>query len=62
MYKTELSEEWYILTPINIGGKLINNGVGISYNEYLNEIEKFKTLEDYEARCIELNIILDEEL
>tara|TARA_R110000765_G_scaffold53454_3_gene107181 strand:+ start:1743 stop:1934 length:192 start_codon:yes stop_codon:yes gene_type:complete len=59
-FKTELSEEWYILMPNKAAAKLTNDGVGVSYNSDKNTIETFQTLEDYEARCIELNIILDE--
>ena len=59
-FKTELSEEWYILMPNKAAAKLTNDGVGVSYNSDKNTIETFQTLESFEARCIELNIILDE--
>jgi len=46
--------------PNKAAAKLTNDGVGVSYNRDKNTIETFQTLEDYEDRCIELNIILDE--
>ena len=39
IYRTELEKEYYILTPINIGGEL-TQGIQVSYSEEL-EIETF---------------------
>lgn len=58
IYKTELEKEYYILTPRNIGGEL-TQGLQVSYNDSL-EIETFVNFEDYEARCNELGIEIDE--
>ena len=61
-FTTELSEEWYILTPSSVGAKLTNNGVGVSYNSDKNTIETFQTLESYEAKCLTLGIELEKEI
>jgi hypothetical protein len=58
IYKTELEEEYYILTPRNIGGEL-TQGIQVSYPDELG-IETFSNLEDYESRCLELGIKIDE--
>ena len=61
-FTTKLSEEWYILTPSKAAAKLTNDGVGVSYNSEKNNIETFQTLESFEAKCLTLNIKLEEEL
>ena len=58
VYKTDLEKEYYILTPRNIGGEL-TQGIQVSYHDSL-EIETFDNLEDYEARCNELGIEIEE--
>jgi len=61
-FKTELSEEWYILMPNKAAAKLTNDGVGVSYNSEKNTIETFQTLESFEAKCLTLGIELNEEI
>ena len=61
-FTTELSEEWYILMPNKAAAKLTNDGVGVSYNSEKNTIEKFQTLESFEAKCLTLGIELEKEL
>jgi len=61
-FTTELKEEWYILMPHKSAAKLTNNGVGVSYNSEKNTIETFQTLESFEAKCLTLNIELEEEI
>ena len=58
IYRTELEKEYYILTPINIGGEL-TQGIQVSYSEEL-EIETFANFEDYGLRCNELGIEIEE--
>ena len=55
-FTTELSEEWYILTPSKSAAKLTNDGVGVSYNSDKNTLESFQTLESFEAKCLILGI------
>lgn len=57
-YKTDLEKEYYILTPRNIGGEL-TKGIQVSYNDSL-EIETFDNFEDYELRCNELGIEIEQ--
>ena len=58
IYKTELEKEYYILTPINIGGEL-TKGLKVSYpNDF--EIETFTNFEDYKLRCNELGIEIEQ--
>ena len=61
-FTTELEEEWYILMPNKAAAKLTNDGVGVSYNSEKNTIEKFQTLESFEAKCLTLGIELEKEL
>ena len=58
IYRTELEKEYYILTPRNIGGEL-TQGIQVSYSDEL-EIETFANFEDYELRCNELGIEIEE--
>ena len=60
-FTTELEKEWYILTPINVGGEISNGGEKVHFKDGLN-IETFDNLEDYEDRCDELGIELNKEL
>ena len=58
-FKTNLEQEWYILTPINIGGVIPRTNKGVFYGDSL-EIETFQTEEDYLTRCEELGIEIEE--
>ena len=60
-FTTELEKEWYILTPINVGGEISNGGEKVHFKDGLT-IETFDNLEDYEDRCNELGIELNKEL
>ena len=57
--KTELTELWYIFSVEN-HGSITKTSKGVYYSDNRQSPETFQTLEDYEARCIELNITLDE--
>ena len=59
-FTTESEEEWYILTPVNIGGSITNGGEKVHYKDGLT-IETFDNKVDYENRCVELGIELNEE-
>ena len=52
--KTELTEEWYILSNRN-HGSIVNTSKGLYYSGTLN-IETFDNYEGYELRCEELGI------
>ena len=60
-FKTELEKEWYILTPINVGGYIINDGISVHYKDGLG-IETFDNYEGYEVRCNELGIEIEKEI
>lgn len=53
--------EYYIITPINVAGNVVNDGIPVHYNDTL-EIETFEALEEYEKRCKELGIELEDTL
>lgn len=54
-FTTELEKEYYILTPINVGGELTNKGEKLHFKDGL-KIETFIDKEDYTSRCEELGI------
>jgi len=56
-FKTDLEEEWYILSN-NVSGSITKTNKGLYYGDAL-DIETFDNLEDYENRCIELGIEIE---
>lgn len=57
--KTDKDIIWYIVNNES-HGSLTRTKKGVHYNEDLNTPETFDNLEDYESRCKELGIELEE--
>ena len=57
-YKTEKESEYYILTP-SLANGLTVKGEKIHFADR-NEIELFNSFEDYEKKCSELGIEIEE--
>lgn len=60
-FKTDKKEEWYVIIPSLAHGVIPKTKKGVHYNDVLNKLESFDNLEDYESKCKELGIELEED-